>query len=126
MAGASVRYARRGFRRNWRPSRTGRTLIVMHHPPLPVGIGWMDPMVDEPWILRFREAIGGAWPDPRDPLWVISTGLLSAPFDGRTLVVCPATAVQLGLDLRPIDPGRAGWSRDDHPRSLLLCLASLA
>lgn len=79
------------------------TLIVMHHPPMPVGIGWMDPAADEPWILRFREAIAG-----HDQIRAIICGHLHrpvvAPFDGRTLVVCPATAVQLGLDLRPIDP----------------------
>ncbi len=79
------------------------TIIVMHHPPVPVGIGWMDPLPDEPWILRFRAATKG-----HDQIRAILCGHLHrpvvVPFDGRTLVVCPATAVQLGLDLRPIDP----------------------
>jgi len=79
------------------------TLIVMHHPPVPVGIGWMDPGADEPWVIRFRETIAG-----RSQIVAILCGHLHrsvvAPFQGTTLAVCAATAVQLGLDLRPIDP----------------------
>lgn len=79
------------------------TLIVMHHPPLPVGIGWMDPGADEPWIRRFKAAIAG-----HGQVRAILCGHLHrpvvAPFMDTTLAVCAATAVQLGLDLRPIDP----------------------
>ena len=35
------------------------TAIVMHHPPLPTGIAWMDTQADEPWVARFAEAIAG-------------------------------------------------------------------
>lgn len=79
------------------------TIIVMHHPPVPVGIGWMDPGADEPWIERFADTIEG-----HDQIVAILCGHLHrpvvAPWRGRTLTVCPATAVQLALDLRPIDP----------------------
>ena len=79
------------------------TIIVMHHPPLPVGIDWMDPIADEPWIQRFREAMAG-----HNQVVAILCGHLHrpvvAPWHGSTLAICPATAVQLALDLRPIDP----------------------
>jgi 3',5'-cyclic AMP phosphodiesterase CpdA len=79
------------------------TIIVMHHPPVPVGIAWMDPRADEDWILRFKAAIAG-----HRQIRAIFCGHLHrpvvAPVEGVTLFVCPATAVQLGFDLRPIDP----------------------
>jgi 3',5'-cyclic AMP phosphodiesterase CpdA len=79
------------------------TILVMHHPPVPVGIAWMDPRADEDWILRFKAAIAG-----HKQVRAILCGHLHrpvvAPFEGTTLFVCPATAVQLGFDLRPIDP----------------------
>jgi 3',5'-cyclic-AMP phosphodiesterase len=78
------------------------TIIVMHHPPVPVGIAWMDPRADEPWILRFKAAIAG-----QKQVRAVLCGHLHrpvvAPLEGTTVFVCPATAVQLGFDLRLID-----------------------
>jgi 3',5'-cyclic AMP phosphodiesterase CpdA len=86
------------------------TVIVMHHPPLDVGIDWMDAQPDEPWIARFTDAIAG-----HHQIQAIWCGHLHRPiaanWKGVTVTVCPATAAELSLDLNPIDPERL----DDRP-----------
>jgi len=77
------------------------TIIVMHHPPVAVGIDWMDPGADEPWIRRFQAAITG-----HDQVRAILCGHLHRPvasrLDSVTVTACPAIAPALTLDLRPI------------------------
>jgi len=79
------------------------TMIVMHHPPMGVGIDWMDVHPDEPWVQRFTAAIAG-----HRQIQAIWCGHLHrpivAPWKGITVTVCPATAAELSLDLNPIDP----------------------
>lgn len=81
--------------------KTRPTAIVMHHPPFPCGIPWMDTDPDEPWVARFAEAIKGA-----DNLAAIVCGHLHRPistrFRGIPAAVCPSTAPTVALDLRPI------------------------
>lgn len=36
------------------------TLIAMHHPPVELGIDWMNTVSDEPWVKRFESALEGA------------------------------------------------------------------
>lgn len=83
--------------------RTTPTLVVMHHPPVEVGIDWMNTHPDEPWVQRFAAAIEG-----HDQIVAIICGHLHrpvvAPWRGRTIAVCAATAPQVALDLRPMDP----------------------
>lgn len=91
------------------------TVIVMHHPPLDVGIAWLTTMNDEPWVRRFSDMIEG-----HTQIQAIWCGHMHRPITaqwrGITVAVCPATAAQLALDVRPIDPevadGRAMLTAD--------------
>ncbi len=83
--------------------RTTPTLIVMHHPPVEVGIDWMNTHPEEPWVARFAAAIAG-----RNNVAGIVCGhihrTIVAPWRGTTIAVCSSSAPQLALDLRPMDP----------------------
>ncbi len=92
----------------WLRARLGEdrktpTLIVMHHPPVEVGIEWMNTHADEPWVRRFADAIAG-----QDQVQGIICGHLHrpivAPWRGTAVTICPSTAPQVALDLMPIDP----------------------
>ena len=80
-------------------------VIVMHHPPIEVGIDWMNTHPDEPWVLRFAAAIAG-----HGQVRALICGHVHRPivsgWNGTTVVICPSTAPQVALDLRPIDPER--------------------
>ena len=79
------------------------TLIVMHHPPVEVGIDWMNTHPDEPWVQRFAATIEG-----RPNIVALMCGHLhrtiTAPWKGTSIAICSSTAPQLALDLRPMDP----------------------
>ncbi|GAA4642974.1 phosphodiesterase [Pontixanthobacter gangjinensis] len=79
------------------------TLIFMHHPPVVSGIGWMDPGKDEPWMVRFGDAIEG-----HSQIRAIHCGHLHRPitttFRGILVSVTPSVAPLVAMDLRPIDP----------------------
>lgn len=78
-------------------------LIIMHHPPVEVGIQWMDTQADEPWVRRFQQTIAG-----HQQVRALICGHLhrpiAAPWHGTTVLICASTAPQVALDLRPIDP----------------------
>lgn len=79
------------------------TLIILHHPPAEVGIAWMDPDPDEPWIARLAAAIAGC-----DQIFGILAGHvhrpITLPWQGHALTICPSSAPEVGLDLTPADP----------------------
>ncbi|MFZ2981943.1 MAG: phosphodiesterase [Sphingobium sp.] len=79
------------------------TIIVMHHPPVEVGIEWMNTDPEEPWVARFAATIAG-----HDQIQALICGHLHraivAPWKGTTIAICPSTAPPVSLDLRPIDP----------------------
>lgn len=79
------------------------TAIVMHHPPVEVGIDWMNTHPGEPWVQRFSAAIAG-----HDQAKTLICGHLhrpiSAAWNGVVVTVCASTAPQIALDLRDIDP----------------------
>lgn len=81
------------------------TVIVMHHPPVEVGIEWMNTHPDEPWVARFAETIAGHF-----QIQALVCGHLhraiAAPWRGTTVTICPSTAPQVSLDLSTIDPER--------------------
>lgn len=80
-----------------------KTLIVMHHPPVEVGIAWMNTHPEEPWVARVADAIRG-----HDQIVGIVCGHLhrsiTVGWEGRTIAICSSTAPQVALDLGPIDP----------------------
>ena len=79
------------------------TIIVMHHPPVDVGIEWMATTGDEPWVETFAAAVAG-----HAQVKAIICGHLHRPISvgwrGTTISICPSTAPQVALDLAPIDP----------------------
>jgi 3',5'-cyclic AMP phosphodiesterase CpdA len=86
------------------------TVIAMHHPPLDVGIAWMDPGPNQPWIDRFTKTIAH-----HRQIRAIWCGHLHRPiaalWNGIAVTVGAATGVELSLDLSPIDPEQP----DDRP-----------
>ena len=82
------------------------TVIALHHPPIATGNGWMTEAADAAWIERLRAVV------VRHPQVVrLVAGhyhrAMLAGFAGTTLSVCPATAPQVALDFRDIDPAVA-------------------
>ncbi len=79
------------------------TLIVMHHPPVEVGIDWMNTDPNEAWVARFADTIRG-----RPNIEALVCGHLhrtiTAPWNGTTVAICSSTAPQVALDMNPIDP----------------------
>lgn len=79
------------------------TALVMHHPPFPTGIAWMDTQSNEPWVARFAEAIAG-----QDQIVAILCGHVhraaATAWHGRTAIICPSSAPAVALNLTGIDP----------------------
>ncbi|MDT9600455.1 phosphodiesterase [Sphingosinicella rhizophila] len=93
------------------------TLIAFHHPPVGTGLSWMkeDPGAD--WIALLRSVV-----EPRDNIAGLLCGHLHRPvvtrWAGTMLVICPATAPLVALDLGPIDldrPDERPMIVDDGP-----------
>jgi 3',5'-cyclic AMP phosphodiesterase CpdA len=79
------------------------TIIAMHHPPVEVGIDWMNTAPQEPWVARFSQAMRGA-----DQVKAIVCGHVHRPvmtlWQGRQVTVCASSSPEVALDFRPIDP----------------------
>ena len=78
------------------------TVVVLHHPPIETGNGWMTEDVDAPWVRRLAGVV------QRHPhvIRMISGHLHRAivtGWHGTTLAVCPSTAPQVAIDFRSID-----------------------
>jgi len=97
-------------RANWlaetleeQPSRP--TLIVLHHPPIDSGIGWLTSSPEMPWVQRFTQTIS-----KYDNIIQILSGHIHRNISqrlGNTLVtVSHAVAPGVALDLSPIDPAK--------------------
>lgn len=95
-------------RANWLKARLAekpdaKTLIIMHHPPVEVGVEWMNTHPGEPWVQRVAEAMDG-----HDQIVGIICGHLhrsiTAGWRGKTIAICASTAPQVALDLSRIDP----------------------
>jgi Icc protein len=82
--------------------RATPTLIALHHPPVRSGIAWMDDNADGDWTRRLAAGLTG-----RDQVVGMIAGHLHRPmttvFAGHPLVVAPAVAPAVVLDL---DPGK--------------------
>ena len=79
------------------------TLVLLHHPPIQVGIAWMDPDAAEPWIARLAAALEG-----HHQVVGLVTGHLhraiASTWRGLPIAVAPSSSPGLSLDLSPIDP----------------------
>lgn len=79
------------------------TLLVLHHPPIETGNGWMTERLDAPWVQRLHGVVSR-----HDHVVRIITGHLhraiTTGWAGTTLAVCPSSAPQVALDFRALDP----------------------
>jgi Icc protein len=79
------------------------TLIALHHPPIATGLSWMTENPEAAWVRRLRAVVEG-----RPNIVGMIAGHLHRPvmtrWAGTALAVCPATAPQVALDLKPMDP----------------------
>ena len=82
-----------------------RTLIVQHHPPIEVGIAWMNTDPAEPWVHRLADELRG-----RNNVIGLICGHIHRAIVTRwedvIVATCPSTAPQVALELQPIDPER--------------------
>jgi 3',5'-cyclic AMP phosphodiesterase CpdA len=81
------------------------TLIVQHHPPIEVGIAWMNTDPAEPWVHR----LAGCLRDRSNVIGLICGHIHRAivtRWEGTVVATCPSTAPQVALELEPIDPER--------------------
>lgn len=79
------------------------TLIVQHHPPVEVGIPWMNTDPAEPWVERLGQCLRGR----SNVVGVICGHIhraITTAWEGTIVATCPSTAPQVALDLRAIDP----------------------
>ena len=80
-----------------------RTLIVQHHPPVEVGIAWMNTDPAEPWVHRLADCLRG-----RSNVIGLICGHIHRAIVTRwadvIVATCPSTAPQVALELQPIDP----------------------
>jgi 3',5'-cyclic-AMP phosphodiesterase len=78
------------------------TAVILHHPPIPSGIRWMDPDPQSPWLIRLADVLIG-----RDQVKVLMCGHIHRAFNGlfagRMVAAAPATSIQLTLDLTEVD-----------------------
>lgn len=85
------------------------TLLVLHHPPIASGIGWLTADSEEPWVRRLGAAIRG-----RRNIVALLCGhfhrAIAGRFEGFPVIVCPPTAPWAALALGPFDT-----DPDDRP-----------
>jgi 3',5'-cyclic AMP phosphodiesterase CpdA len=78
------------------------TCVILHHPPIPSGIRWMDPDPASPWIGRLHDVLQG-----REQVKMMMCGHVHRAFNGvfagHALTAAPATSIQLTLDLSEVD-----------------------
>ncbi|MEM1131909.1 MAG: phosphodiesterase [Pseudomonadota bacterium] len=79
------------------------TVIVQHHPPVEVGIAWMNTHPEEPWVVRLGECLKG-----RTNVIAMLCGhvhrTIQSFWCGIPIAVCPSSAPQVALNLSEIDP----------------------
>ncbi|MCC2954029.1 metallophosphoesterase [Massilia sp. IC2-477] len=76
-------------------------LVFLHHPPVDVGLPWIDPGPDQAWIARLDAALQGA------PIAAICTGHVHLGgvfrWQGRQVATCPSSSSDLSLAFTPMD-----------------------
>lgn len=84
-------------------------LIFLHHPPVELGLRWVDPGPDQLWTHNLRTVIAGR------PIAAICAGHVHtsamASWHGVPVLVCPSTSSDLTLTFSEMDPSHP----DDRP-----------
>ena len=83
--------------------RNTPTIIAMHHPPVEIGIAWMNTNPEEQWVSNFTQAIQDA-PNIKGIMCGHVHRSAAVPWHGTAVAICSSTAAQVTLDLNPIDP----------------------
>jgi Icc protein len=83
-----------------------RTLIVQHHPPVEVGIAWMNTDPAEPWVHRLADCLRGR-PNVIGLICGHIHRAITTRWEDVIVATCPSTAPQVALELQPIDPDHA-------------------
>jgi Icc protein len=78
------------------------TIIMLHHPPIESGNGWMTEDVDAPWVQRLRAVVSRHGHVVRMVSGHLHRAITSG-WHGTTLAVCPSSAPQVAMDFRSID-----------------------
>lgn len=81
------------------------TIVVLHHPPIATGSGWMTEAEDAGWIDRLRTVIAANPQVVRLVAGHVHRGMVTG-WGGTLLAVCPSTAPQVAIDFRALDPER--------------------
>jgi len=78
-------------------------IVVLHHPPIDSGNGWMTEDISADWVVRLRAVIARHGHVIRLVSGHLHRAIVTG-WAGSTLAVCPSTAPQVALDFRSIDP----------------------
>lgn len=78
------------------------TLLAIHHPPIAIGLDWIDPDPDADWIKRLGECLAG---QPQVKLIICGHVHVAASgsFKETPVTICPSTAQPIWPDLSPLD-----------------------
>ena len=82
---------------------TRPTILVLHHPPIETGNGWMTEDIDAPWVQRLSAVVLRHGHVVRMITGHLHRAIVTG-WQGTTLAVCPSTAPQVALDFSDIDP----------------------
>lgn len=81
------------------------TLIVMHHPPIDTGIEWMTIGPAEPWVQRLTDVVSRHGQVVGTVCGHVHRTIVTE-WAGAPLMVCPSSAPQVVLDLKPMNLDR--------------------
>ncbi|GHB04617.1 3',5'-cyclic adenosine monophosphate phosphodiesterase CpdA [Algimonas arctica] len=79
------------------------TILVLHHPPIETGIGWMTPKDNDPWIVRLKAVIERH----KQVVHILAGHIhchISGTFAGRPITVSRSVAPSVALEFEEIDP----------------------
>jgi 3',5'-cyclic-AMP phosphodiesterase len=79
------------------------TIVMLHHPPIETGSGWMTEDPDAPWVRRLAATLAGQRQVIRLVAGHLHRAMVTA-WAGHVLAVCPSTAPQVAIDFRGLDP----------------------
>jgi hypothetical protein len=81
---------------------TRPTVLVLHHPPIETGNGWMTEDIAAPWVQRLAAVVRRHPHIIRMVAGHLHRAIVTG-WHGTTLSVCPSTAPQVAIDFRAID-----------------------